>query len=99
MSLGLVASLLSACSLAPTYKPPATEEVTRYKESGEWAPAQPADVQQRGPWWEVFGDPKLNDLQKQLNAANPDLQTAVARFQQPRAVARQDISNERPPLG
>jgi NodT family efflux transporter outer membrane factor (OMF) lipoprotein len=99
MFLGLVASLLSACSLAPTYKPPATEEVTRYKEAGDWAPAQPADGQQRGPWWEVFGDPKLNDLEAQLDAANPDLQAAVARFEQARAVARQDISNELPTLG
>jgi NodT family efflux transporter outer membrane factor (OMF) lipoprotein len=97
--LGVVASVLSACSLAPKYKPPATEEVTRYKEAGDWAPAQPADGQQRGPWWEVFGDLKLNELEKQLNAANPDLQAAVARFQQARAVARQDISNEFPTLG
>ena len=99
MSLVLVASLLSACSLAPRYKPPATEEVTRYKEAGDWAPAQPADGQQRGSWWEVFGDPKLNALEKQLNAANPDLQAAVARFEQARAVARQDNSNEFPTLG
>jgi outer membrane protein, multidrug efflux system len=99
ISLGLAGSLLSACSLAPTYKPPATEEVTRYKEAGDWAPAQPADGQRRGPWWEVFGDPKLNALEKQLNAANPDLQAAVARFEQARAVARQNISNEFPTLG
>jgi NodT family efflux transporter outer membrane factor (OMF) lipoprotein len=99
MSLVSVASLLSACSLAPRYKPPATEAVTRYKEAGDWAPAQPADGQQRGSWWEVFGDPKLNALEKQLNAANPDLQAAVARFEQARAVARQDISNEFPTLG
>ena len=99
ISLGLAASLLSACSLAPKYKPPMTEEVTRYKEAGDWAPAQPADSQQRGPWWEVFGDPKLNALEKQLNAANPDLQAAVARFDQARAVARQDISNEFPTVG
>jgi outer membrane protein, multidrug efflux system len=99
ISLGLVASLLSACSLAPKYKPPATEEVTHYKEAGDWAPAQPADGEQRGPWWEVFGDPKLNALEGQLNLANPDLQAAVARFDQARAVARQDISNEFPTLG
>src|ERR1700730_16705424 len=99
MSLVLVASLLSACSLAPRYKPPATEQVTRYKEAGNWAPAQPADGQQRGSWWEVFGDPKLNALEKQLNAANPDLQAAVARFEQARAAARQNISNEFPTLG
>ncbi len=99
MSLGLATSLLSACSLAPTYQPPATEEVSRYKEAGDWAPAQPADGQQRGPWWEVFADPKLNDLEARLDAANPDLQAAVAPFEQARAVARQDISNEFPTLG
>jgi outer membrane protein, multidrug efflux system len=99
ISLWLVASVLSACSLAPKYKPPATEEVNRYKEAGDWMPAQPADGQQRGPWWEVFGDLKLSELEKELNAANPDLQAAVARFEQARAVARQDTSNEFPTLG
>jgi NodT family efflux transporter outer membrane factor (OMF) lipoprotein len=99
MSLGLVASLLSACSLAPKYQPPATEEVSVYKEAGDWAPAQPADGQERGAWWEVFGDRKLNELETQLNAANPDLQAAVARFVLARAVARQDSSSEFPTLG
>jgi NodT family efflux transporter outer membrane factor (OMF) lipoprotein len=96
---GVAASVLCACSLEPAYKPPATEQVTVYKEAGEWMPAQPSDVQQRGQWWDVFTDPKLNDLEKQLNAANPDLQAAVARFEQARAVARQDTSNEFPTLG
>jgi multidrug efflux system outer membrane protein len=59
-SLGLIATLLGACSLAPKYKPPATEEITRYKEAGDWVPALPADTQQRGAWWEVFVDPQLN---------------------------------------
>ncbi len=95
---GVAASLLAACSLAPAYKPPATEEIASYKEAGEWMPAQPADAQQRGQWWEVFGDPKLNDLERQLDTANPDVQAAVARFEQARAVARQDASNEFPTL-
>ena len=96
---GVGASLLGACTLAPAYKPPATEEVAQFKEAGDWMPAQPADAQQRGPWWEVFTDPKLNELETQLNTANPDLQAAVARFVQARAVARQDVSAEFPTLG
>jgi outer membrane protein, multidrug efflux system len=95
---GLAASLLAACSLAPAYKPSATAEVANYKEAGDWMPAQPADAQQRGPWWEVFGDPKLNELEQQLDTANPDLQAAIARFEQARAVAREDVSNEFPTL-
>ncbi len=99
LAAAAVASLLAACSLAPAYKPPATEEVPAFKEAGDWMPAQPADTQQRGPWWEVFADPKLNALEQQLNAANPDLQAAIARFELARGVARQDISNEFPTLG
>jgi NodT family efflux transporter outer membrane factor (OMF) lipoprotein len=97
--LGVAAGVLCACSLEPPYKPPVTEQVTVFKEAGDWMPAQPADVQQRGQWWDIFDDQKLNDLEKQLNAANPDLQAAVARFEQARGVARQDTSNEFPTLG
>ena len=93
---GLAASLLAACTLAPAYKPPAPEPVANYKEAGDWVLAQPADVRERGSWWEVFADPKLDELEKQLDAANPDLQAAVARFQQARAIAREDVSNEFP---
>jgi NodT family efflux transporter outer membrane factor (OMF) lipoprotein len=99
LAAGVAASLLAACSLAPAYKPPATEAVPSFKEAGDWMPAQPADARQRGTWWEVFEDSKLSALEQQLNAANPDLQAAIARFQQARAVARQDISNEFPTLG
>ena len=88
MSLGLVASLLSACSLAPTYKPPATEEVSRYKEAGDWAPAQPADARQRGSWWEVFADPKLSDLEARLERAQEERAFVVRRDDQRNAHSR-----------
>ena len=96
---GVAASLLAACSLAPPYNPPATEAVAQFKEAGEWMPAQPADARQRGQWWEVFTDPQLNGLETRLDTANPDLQAAVARFAQARAIARQDVSHEFPTLG
>jgi NodT family efflux transporter outer membrane factor (OMF) lipoprotein len=99
LAVAAAASLLSACSLAPAYKPPATEAVASFKEAGDWAPAQPADAQARGEWWEVFGDPRLNALEKRLDDSNPDLQAAVARFEQARAIARQNVSNEFPTLG
>jgi NodT family efflux transporter outer membrane factor (OMF) lipoprotein len=97
--LCVAAAMLSACSLAPKYAPPAAPEVASFKESGDWAPAQPADAQQRGEWWEVFDDPKLNELEKQLDVANPDLQAAVARFQQARAIASRARSDEFPTVG
>ena len=97
--VGVAASLLGACSLAPAYKPPPTEEVASYKEAGDWLPAQPAEAGSGTAWWEVFGDPTLGDLEKKLDTANPDLLAAVARFEQACAIARQEISNELPTLG
>ena len=94
-----MAACLSACSLAPTYVTPRLEQdVPAYKEAGEWAPAAPADDQPRPDWWQDFGDPKLNELQQQLHAANPDLRGAFARFQQARALTGQARSQQFPQL-
>ena len=94
------AALLSGCSLAPHYEPPRTVAVAAFKEeAGDWMPAQPADAHTRGMWWEAFGDARLNELEKQLDAGNTDLQAAVARFEQARALAREARSNVFPTLG
>jgi NodT family efflux transporter outer membrane factor (OMF) lipoprotein len=96
---GAVAALLSACSLAPTYVPPRlNQDVSEYKEAGDWAPAAPADQQPRSDWWQAFGDAKLNGLQQQLPTGNQDLRGAYARFLEARAVAGEARSQEYPQL-
>ena len=95
----VVAAVLSACSLAPTYVPPKLDQdLSSYKEAGDWAPAAPADDKPRPDWWQSFGDPKLNELQQQLRASNPDLQAAFARFQQARALVGEARSRQFPTL-
>jgi multidrug efflux system outer membrane protein len=98
-ALGIALAVLGGCSLAPKYRPPATPDLSSYKEAGEWMPAAPADAQSRGLWWEAFGDPTLNELQRQLTESNPDLRAAVARFEQARGVAIQSRSDIYPSLG
>jgi outer membrane protein, multidrug efflux system len=95
----VVAALSGGCSLAPKYRPPPPPQVSNFKEAGDWAPAAPADVAARGPWWEPFGDPTLNELQRQLAESNPDLQAAVARFQEARGVAIRARSDIFPTVG
>jgi multidrug efflux system outer membrane protein len=94
-----IAALLGGCSLAPKYQTPAAPEVNNFKEAGDWMPAAPADGLPHGAWWEPFGDPQLNDLERQLNTANPDLRGAVARFEEARAVARRARSDVFPTVG
>jgi NodT family efflux transporter outer membrane factor (OMF) lipoprotein len=62
-------------------------------------PATPADVAPRGPGWEAFGEPTLNELERQLVESNPDLRAAVARFEQARGLAIQARSNIFPTVG
>jgi len=84
-----VALLVSACSLAPAYAPPATPVAAAFKEQGPWTPAQPADAQPRGQWWAMFSDPVLDDLEARAETANASLAAAVAAYDQARALAAQ----------
>lgn len=54
-----------------------------------WAMAAPADAAARGEWWQVFGDPVLNDLESRAEAASPTLAAALARRDEARAVLGQ----------
>jgi NodT family efflux transporter outer membrane factor (OMF) lipoprotein len=71
----------AACSLAPAYAPPAPPDVTTFKEDKGWTQAQPADALPRGGWWQVFRDPVLDGLEAKVDAANPTLAQALARYQ------------------
>jgi len=80
---------LSACSFAPVYKTPdSAAPAAVYKESGDWKPAEPADAQVRGAWWNLFQDPVLDHIEAQVADANQDLKAAYARLLQARAAVR-----------
>ncbi len=83
--LGLV---LAGCTVGPKYAKPSVPMTPQYKEVQGWKPAQPGDQAPRGNWWEIFGDPRLNDLEQQLIAANQDLKTAEAHLRAARALVR-----------
>jgi len=80
---------LSACSFAPPYKTPdSVAPAGVYKESDDWKPAEPADAQARGAWWNLFQDSVLDRIETQVADANQDLKAAYARLLQARAAVR-----------
>jgi outer membrane protein, multidrug efflux system len=85
----VVPLLLSGCNFAPPYAPPPVEVPVNYKESRKgvvsWQEARPRDDLPRGPWWCALGDHVLNELEEQVDAANPNLAAAVASFDQAQA--------------
>jgi NodT family efflux transporter outer membrane factor (OMF) lipoprotein len=59
-----------------------------------FAVARPRDAAPRGPWWEDFGDPLLNSLERQLESENPSLAALSEQYTQARdlaAVARSGL--------
>ncbi|HXP59205.1 MAG TPA: efflux transporter outer membrane subunit [Dongiaceae bacterium] len=77
-------------TIGPDYKQPTNFIPESYKamELGQWKEGRPLDSVPKGNWWEVFGDPKLNDLESKAVDANQSLKAAVARVDQARATAR-----------
>jgi len=100
-ALAVASSLLAGCSVTPTYKVPETPQPAAYKETpGEadkaaagWTAAAPADTLERGPWWQLFGDPMLNQMAESIEVNNQNVAAAIASYAQARAlVAEQRAS-------
>lgn len=113
-ALALAASLflLSACSLTPVENRPGIDIPAKFAEyegrtlalqptedPGRWRPAEPADQQAPSPWWGVFGDPVLVQLEEEALKANPDVSIAMARLKQARALISQSESAQLPEVG
>ena len=90
--------LLSACSLAPDYKVPETVTPTAYKETGIWNEGTPADDMPRATWWQLYGDATLNGLENRIEASNPTLAEAMARFDAAQGLLEEIQSTQYPNL-
>ena len=97
----IAALLLGGCSLAPTYHAPSLPPMpATFKEAGTaWRVASPADQTPRGDWWSVYGDSTLAQLESQLDADNPSLAAALARYDTARAYESQLQSGLFPHFG
>jgi NodT family efflux transporter outer membrane factor (OMF) lipoprotein len=98
--VGLMTIWLAACTVGPKYARPSvpTAPADSFAEAQGWKTAEPSDQLQRGPWWEIFADPQLNELEAQLSASNQDLKVAEARFREARAAVGFNRSAEFPTI-
>jgi NodT family efflux transporter outer membrane factor (OMF) lipoprotein len=85
--LSVAMIMLTACAVGPDYKRPCVPTPAKFTEADKnWKTATPHDQQDRGAWWEIFHDPKLNALENQVNISNQTIATALAQYQQARAL-------------
>lgn len=91
LAMGAALFLLPAgCAVGPDYKRPAMSVPASFKEDPVWRTAAPDDGAKRGPWWEVFNDPVLNQLEAQVATSNQSVQEAIANYEEARQVVRSD---------
>lgn len=83
--LGAFTLALAACATGPAYQVPPAPLSAEFKEAQGWQPAAPADLLEKGPWWELFGDATLNQLAGQVEVNNQNVAVAAARYAQARA--------------
>jgi NodT family efflux transporter outer membrane factor (OMF) lipoprotein len=88
-----VACACAACSTLPPYKKPDVEIPQHYASaappaSDDWRVAAPADMLSRGPWWTIFGDPELNELETRIDISNQTVKKAVTQLEQARAMVK-----------
>jgi len=89
MAAAMAISVLTGCAVGPTYKVPTSAASPVYKEAEGFVVAAPADTLEKGPWWELFGDPVLNNLAASVEVSNQNVAVAVANYGQARALVAQ----------
>ena len=82
-------SILAACNFAPHYERPEDPDhrtPTRRRCAGGdaaaqgWKIAAPRDAEIRDHWWEMFDDPKLDDLEERVAISNQNIIAAEANY-------------------
>ncbi|WP_332856255.1 efflux transporter outer membrane subunit [Duganella sp. S19_KUP01_CR8] len=95
--IAMAVLLASGCAVGPAYQLPSTPQPSAYKETASeaekvaagWTAAAPADTLERGPWWQLFGDPLLNQMADSIEVSNQNVAAAVANYAQARALVEQ----------
>jgi NodT family efflux transporter outer membrane factor (OMF) lipoprotein len=88
LSLAL-AVIPAACSVGPDYLRPSAPEPAAYKELKGWKRATPRDDIDRGPWWSVFKDKKLDSFEPQVEISNQTVAADEAAYRQTLAVIKE----------
>jgi len=82
-----VAFLAGGCAVGPDFEPPKTEVAANFNEA---AKAAVDNNEFKGDkWWSSFKDPELDKLIAEAVSANRDLDSALARVNQARAVRQE----------
>ena len=94
-----LALLLGACAAGPEYSKPQVDMPVAWKVEAPWRAGTPKDGERKGPWWQRFGDARLNTLAEQALAGSPTIALATARLAQSNAALAATDAGRYPQVG
>jgi NodT family efflux transporter outer membrane factor (OMF) lipoprotein len=94
----IMLAILAACTVGPDYARPDAPVPIAYKEEG-WKVGEPQDAIDRGPWWTIYQDPLLDQLEQQVEVSNQTLKADEAAFRQAQAVVAEARAGFFPSFG
>jgi NodT family efflux transporter outer membrane factor (OMF) lipoprotein len=89
LALALASLLVTSCTVGPDYERPPAIVSTKFKEASAtrtlplpagWKLGEPRDAGDRGAWWSVYGDPVLDQLERQVEISNQNLKASEAAY-------------------
>jgi multidrug efflux system outer membrane protein len=82
----ILPALLGACTAGPDYARPNLDMPAEWKVEAPFRVGKPMDGAPKGPWWQRYGDPQLDQLQQKALADSATLAIANARLTQANAL-------------
>jgi NodT family efflux transporter outer membrane factor (OMF) lipoprotein len=97
-TLTVVATVgLCACAaVGPDYQRPSAAVPEQYKEMAGWKPIEPKPAASDRAWWSIFADPKLDELERQVEVSNQSLKAAEAAYRQALAIVAESRAGYAP---
>jgi NodT family efflux transporter outer membrane factor (OMF) lipoprotein len=89
LAVAVLAYSLCACTVGPDYIRATAPVPAKFKELKGWKAATPIDGFDRGRWWSVYKDPRLNELIARVEVSNQTVKAAAAAYEQARAMIRE----------
>ena len=91
--------LLVACAVGPNYHRPSAPVPQAFKEADGWKPAEPRAPESASPWWSVYQDPVLDELERQIDVSNQTLKASEAAWRQAGALVSEARAAYLPTVG
>ena len=99
LSALVLVTAAGGCAVGPDYHRPDVAPPPQYREIEGWKPIAPKDTIDRGAWWSMYGDPQLDELERQVYISNQNVKAFEAQYEQSLALVREARSQLFPAAG